>query len=152
MAGALPEVSAMPATTVNIRPAEAADREGVQRLWEASGLARATPDEWDSLMAGETSAVLVAEDQGEVAAAGIATFDGWRAYIYHVAVGDKHRRLGLAHRLIGEAEQYLLGAGARHVYVMVGESNTEGLALVGSLGYVPEDEMVFVKRLATRVS
>ena len=80
----------------------------------------------------------------------VAAFDGWRAYIYHVAVAGDVRRQGLAHDLMAEAERYLLSAGARHVFVTVHEDNTEGLALVGATGYLPEGEIVLAKRLASR--
>ncbi len=142
----------MPAKTIEVRPAEPADQQAVQRLWERCGLARAAPDEWDALLAGETSAVLVAQDGGEILGTAIASSDGWRAYIYHVAVDASRRGEGLGHWLMEQAEQYLLSAGARYVYVTVQQDNTEGLALAASQGYLPEGEIVLVKRMATRVA
>ena len=135
---------------VSIRPAEAAEREQVQNLWEASGLSRTAIDEWEALTNGATTAVLVAHVGTEIVGAAIAAFDGWRAYIYHVAVAERARHQGIAYDLMGHAEQYLLSAGARHVYVMVDGENTEGLALVGSLAYLPEGDLVLVKKLASR--
>jgi ribosomal protein S18 acetylase RimI-like enzyme len=142
----------MPAKTIGVRPAESADQEKVQRLWEACGLARAAPDEWDALVAGDTSAVLVAVEGDQLLGSAIASSDGWRAYIYHVAVAPDRRGEGLGHWLMGQAEQYLLSAGARYVYVTVQQDNTEGLALAASQGYLPEGEIVLVKRMATRVA
>jgi ribosomal protein S18 acetylase RimI-like enzyme len=138
--------------STRIRAAEATDREAVQQIWEESGLGPATPDEWTALMEGTTNAVLVAEDGGQIVGAAVASFDGWRAYIYHVAVAPQARRQGIAGELMQTAEQYLTGAGARRVYVMVHELNTEGLALTASAGYLPEGDIVFVKRLAARVA
>lgn len=140
------------ATRIEIGPAEAGDRESVQHLWETCGLGRAAPDEWQALMEGATSVVLVARQGGDLAGAAVATFDGWRAYIYHVAVAPAHRRQGIGHELMASAEQYLLSAGARYVYVMVNQENTEGLALVASASYLPEGEIVLAKRLATRLT
>ncbi|MBI2765093.1 MAG: GNAT family N-acetyltransferase [Chloroflexi bacterium] len=137
-------------TTVKIRAAENADREQVQELWAACGLSQASESEWGSLLGRETSAMLLAADGDEIVGSAIASFDGWRAYIYHVAVAEEHRRRGIAFDLLATAEEYLLGAGARHVYVMVNQENTEGLALVGSQGYLPEGEIVLVKPLAAR--
>ena len=134
------------------RPATAADHESLQALWEASGLSPATPDQWDALMAGTTAVVLVAEQEGMPVGAAVASFDGWRAYISHVAVDPGHRRSGVATGLLHEAEQYLISAGARSVFVTVNEANTEGLALVGSESYLPDGEIVLTKRLATRVT
>ena len=136
---------------VAIRPAEDRDREGIQRLWDDCGLGRTAADEWDAIMAAPTTAVLVAEVDGELAGTVVTSFDGWRAYIYHVAVRDTFRRQGIGYDLMGQAEQFLLSAGARFVHVAVNQENTEGLALVGSIGYLPEGEIVLAKRLATRV-
>ena len=136
---------------VSIRPAENEDRERVQRLWDDCGFGRIAADEWDALMAAPTTAVLLAEDGDELAGTAITSFDGWRAYIYHVAIDAKHRRRGIGHDLMAQAEQFLLTAGARYVHVTVHQENTEGLALVGSVGYLPEGEIVLAKRLATRL-
>ena len=137
---------------VEIRPAEPGDQPALDSLWEEVGLAVPTPDEWDALMSGATNAVLVAPIAGQLAGSAIAAFDGWRAYIYHVAVAADMQQRGLGHRMLREAEQYLLGAGARYVYVMVHEESTEGMALVASAGYLPEGEIVLAKRLASRVA
>ena len=144
----------MPATVpaTSIRPAKATESPSIEALWESSGLSAAAPDEFDALMGGDTTAMVVAERDGEIVGAAIASFDGWRAYIYHVAVEKSLRNQGIAGELMREAEQYLLSAGARYVFVMVHEENTDGLALVGSEGYLPEGEMVMAKRLATRVN
>jgi ribosomal protein S18 acetylase RimI-like enzyme len=133
-----------------IRPAQAADHDSVRDLWERSELGRATRDEWDALMSGDTNAVLVAEEDGQIVGTAVAAFDGWRAYIYHVCVDERFRRGGIGRDLLAGAEQYLLSAGARYVYVTVSEDNTEALALVAAQGYLPEGEIVLAKRLATR--
>jgi ribosomal protein S18 acetylase RimI-like enzyme len=140
----------MVTATHTIRPAVHADHDAVVALWESAGLGRTATDEWEALIGGPTSAVLVAEAGGAIAGAGVATFDGWRAYIYHVAVSPRHRREGVGHDLMEEAEQYLVSAGARFVYVMVHEENTEGLALVGANGYLPDGDLVLTKPLASR--
>ena len=54
--------------------------------------------------------------------------------------------------MMSQAEQYLLSAGARYVFVTVHTDNTEGLALAASQGYLPEGEIVLAKRMATRVA
>lgn len=137
---------------VVVRVAEPEDEGAVRQFWRESGLGTAGPDEWAALIAGETSLVLVAEAEGHLVGTAITAFDGWRAYIYHVAVDPRQRRQGLGHQLLVEAEKYLLAAGARHVFVTVHEQNTEGLALVASAGYLPEGEIVLAKRLATRLT
>ncbi len=139
-------------TRVTIRPAAMSDRDAIQSLWEEAGLGRAAPDEWDALMSGDTAVVLVADDNGAIAGTGVASFDGWRAYIYHVAVDSRYRRQGIGHQLIQDAERYLMSCGARYVFVAVNQDNPEALALVASEGYLPENEIVLAKRMATRVT
>ena len=113
-------------------------------------MGRTAEDEWSALLSGASNEVLVAEREGVIVGSAVATFDGWRAYIYHVAVSPEHRRHGLGHALMQAAERDLIAAGARYVYVLVPEANTEGLALIGSTGYLPEGDMAFTKRLASR--
>ena len=133
-----------------IRPLDTMDIAAVQQLWDETGVGRAAPDELEALLSNQTTAILVAEVDSRIAGAAIASFDGWRAYIYHVAVAASERGQGIAGALMERAEQYLISAGARYVYVMVHQDNTDGLALVASTGYLPEGEAVFVKRMATR--
>ena len=133
-----------------IRPAGPGDVRAIQQLWDSCGIGRIEADEMDALLGAETTAVLAAVGGGQVVGTAVAAFDGWRAFIYHVAVAGDVRRQGLAHDLMAEAERYLLSAGARHVFVTVHEDNTEGLALVGATGYLPEGEIVLAKRLASR--
>ena len=137
---------------ISIRQATQHDHDEVLRLWDTSGLGKTAPDEWEALVSGPTSAVLVATDAGEIVGTAVATYDGWRAYIYHVAVDPWRRREGVARALMLEAEMYLTEAGARYVYTMIGDRNTEGLALLGETGYLPEGDMVLAKRLAVRVA
>lgn len=138
--------------SITIRPMVAGDREAISSLWSSSELGEPADDEWEALVEGETTLILVAEIEGAVAGVGVASFDGWRAYIYHLSVAPDQRGHGVAHALMAQAEEYLIEAGARYVYVMIPEVNTEGLALAASSGYLPEGDLVLSKRLAQRVS
>lgn len=137
--------SVQPAT---IRAAGMANRDAIQSLWVSTGLEPATPEEWTALLDGGTSTVLMAERDDQLVGAAIAGFDGWRAYIYHIAVSPSYRRQGVGRALIEESERYLRSAGARDVFVMVHQDDTDGLALVGEGGYLPEGEIVLTRRLA----
>ena len=132
----------------SVRRAQLHEREAANALWDAAGLARIEADEWRMLVTGPVGTVLVAEMDGRVAGAAIAAFDGWRAYIYHVAVAEAFRERGIARELMSKAERHLADRGATNVYVMVDQGNTAGLALVGSTGYLPEGEIVLVKTIA----
>ena len=139
------------AATTTIRPMVAGDREQIGSLWTRAGLGEPAPDEWTALSEGDTTLILVGEVNDQLAGVAVASFDGWRAYIYHLAVEPEQRRHGVAHALMRQAEEYLIEAGARYVWVMIPEGNTGGLALAGSSGYLPDGDLVLSKRLAQRV-
>ena len=141
----------MTGSMASVRRAQLHEREAVNALWDSAGLARIEQDEWRTLVTGMIGTVLVAEMDGRLAGAAIAAFDGWRAYIYHVAVGEAYRQRGIAHELMSRAERHLEDRGASNVYVMVDQQNTAGLALVGSTGYLPDGEMVLMKALQPAV-
>lgn len=130
-----------------VRPASAGDVESVQQFWDECGLGRASADEMHALMTNASTAIFVAPEGNRVLGTAVASFDGWRAYVYHVAVAPSARGQGLGHQLMEEAERHLARRGARYVYVMVNQDNTEGLALIGATGYLPEGEIVLTKHL-----
>jgi ribosomal protein S18 acetylase RimI-like enzyme len=135
---------------LQFRPGLPDDRHRVEALWEDVGLGTTTIGEWATLVAGPTATVLVAEEEGELIGAGVGSFDGWRAYIYHVAVAEKHRHSGAGRALIHELERGLAKAGAQRVFVTVAEENTAGMALAASSGYQPIGEVAFVKEFVSR--
>ena len=131
---------------VEIRRANSSDHDGLVDLWVETGLGRLEESEWDVLVAHPAAAVLIAEDGGAVVGAAVASFDGWRAYICHVAVTESARHRGVARALMDEAAEHLFGEGAGAIYVMVHEQNTGGLALAAAAGYMPEGEIVLVRQ------
>ena len=134
---------------MQIRVASASDRESIQAIWDEAQLPSISAQEWSSLLGSPNASVLLAEDGGAMAGAAVASFDGWRAYIYHVAVVPAQRGKGIARRLFQDAEARLREQGAGSVYIMVHEQNTAGLALAGETGYEPEQgELIFRKDLA----
>jgi ribosomal protein S18 acetylase RimI-like enzyme len=130
-----------------IRRAERRDRDRMLALWQECGLEPTEEDEWESLVGGGSNAILAAQEGDRIVGSAIATFDGWRAYIYHVAVAPDDRKQGLGRELMVAAEDYLRQAGARRVYIEVDQENTAGLALAAMLGYLPEGEIVLEKEL-----
>lgn len=134
-----------------IRDARTNDRTAIERLWDASGLGACNDDEWRALTAGPVPALLLAEEQGSALGTAVASFDGWRAFIYHVAVAPDSRGRGIAKALMAEAEARLRRRGARRAYALVNEANTAGLALCVARGFEPEGDVAFVKELSAGV-
>lgn len=129
------------------RRAERRDRARVLSLWEQAGLDRTEEDEWEALVAGPHNLVLIAQEGDAITGTAVATFDGWRAYIYHVAVAPDARKQGLGRELMAAAEAHLRDSGARRVFIEVNQENTAGLALAAIAGYLPEGDIVLEKEL-----
>jgi ribosomal protein S18 acetylase RimI-like enzyme len=132
----------------NVRPARQDEREQIAALWTEAGLGVMSDSEWEAISAGPCAKVIVAEQDGVVGGAAVTAFDGWRAYLYHVAVSREHRGEGLAHKLMADGEAILRARGAARIYLMVSEFNIGGLALSATMGYEPESDIVFVKEFA----
>ena len=136
----------------NIRPAEELDLHAVLDLWQAVGMGGIELDEWNAIVGGGCTTLFVAEEGGALVGTGVAAFDGWRAYVYHVAVAPEVQGRGLGRALMAEAERHLSRRGARRIYALVNESNTTGIALCASSGYEPEGDVAFVKEVSPPAS
>ncbi|MCY4616691.1 MAG: GNAT family N-acetyltransferase [Chloroflexi bacterium] len=140
-------VEARMATRLEFRRATLHDHERIQALWDESRLDTVDEHEWDTLITSTGAIVLVAEEEGALVGAIVGTFDGWRAYVYHVAVVPGRRRRGVAKALFEEAQAHLAREGNRIVYVMVNEENEGGMALLHSLGYRQQGDIVMVNEI-----
>ena len=129
-----------------IRRAGLEDGSALLRLWTDAGLESMDAEEYEALVSHPSTIVLMAEDDGAVNGAAIASFDGWRAQIYHVAVVEPMRHKGLARELMGAAEAELQASGARTIQVIVGRENAGGLALSYAMKYAPQEEVVLMKQ------
>jgi ribosomal protein S18 acetylase RimI-like enzyme len=114
------------------------DYEAVVELWKMVGMFRPSVDGLDHL--GEVcrrnpGLFLLAVEGGEIVGSVIGTYDGRRAYIYHVAVHTDHRRKCYATSLIWEVERRLWALGAQKLRFMVGKENTSAQEFYRSVGF-----------------
>lgn len=123
------------------------DRPAVSKLWAAAGLDLADDDEWQALTHGAATKLLVSHFGDELIGTVVVAFDGWRAYIYHLAVAESQRGKGIGLALMEEAEADLASQGARRIYIEVGEDNAAGLALCLARGFLREGDISLVKEL-----
>jgi ribosomal protein S18 acetylase RimI-like enzyme len=108
-----------------IRIGQAADVDRVLVLWAAAGAEPTHTDDATSLRAlvgHDGSALLVAEDHGDLVGSVIAGWDGWRGSVYRLAVAPAHRRRGLGGRLVAAAEAHLRSVGAVRLQTVVVET------------------------------
>lgn len=115
------------------------DYDAVVELWRATEMFRASVDGLDHL--GEVCRrnpglfLLAVEADGQVSGSVIGTYDGRRAYIYHVAVHPDYRRKGYATTLIEEVERRIWALGAQKLRFMVGKENRSAQEFYRSVGF-----------------
>lgn len=90
---------------------------------------------------------LVCEVDGCVVGTVMAGFDGVRGWVHHLAVHPKHRRRGLAARLMRAAEQGLADSGCPKLNIQVRASNAGVVAFYQRLGFQVEDRTSLGKPL-----
>ena len=134
-----------------IRRYEARDEPGVIALWR--DVFRDDPP-WNDpesvilrKLAIQPELFLVGELEGAVVGAVVAGFDGFRGWIYHLAVGPDHRHKGFGRALMSEAELRLRHLGCPKVNLQVRASNTGVIEFYGRLGYQIEERVSFGKRI-----
>jgi ribosomal protein S18 acetylase RimI-like enzyme len=113
-----------------LRTGQPADVVSVLRLWGDSDVEPTHTDDVESLgklIARDPSALIVAEDGSRLVGSVIVGWDGWRGSIYRLVVSPSHRRRGLGHQLLAEAESRLAAAGAIRWQAIVVE--TEPMAV-----------------------
>ena len=82
---------------------------------------------------------LIGEFQGHIVGTVIAGFDGYRGWVYHLAVHPRCRRRGFGRELMREAEARLKALGCPKLNLQVRSSNAEVIAFYERLGYSIED-------------
>jgi ribosomal protein S18 acetylase RimI-like enzyme len=130
---------------MEIRPAQAGDREAVVTLWQACGLTRP----WNDPRADFDRAL----DQGAVLLLGDAVGsvmvgdDGHRGWVYYLAVAPAARGQGLGRRLMTAAEEWLRARGCPKLQLMVRADNAAALGFYAALGLETQAVAVLGKRL-----
>jgi ribosomal protein S18 acetylase RimI-like enzyme len=133
-----------------IRPVRADEIPAVLELWHAEAIAGATDDGRSirKLCSVDPSALLVAEQDGQLVGTVIAAWDGWRGNLYRLAVRSTHRRRGIGRALVLAAVAQLRNRGTTRISAVVFETD-EAFALAEAIGGERDQRVVrFVKTLA----
>ncbi len=131
---------------MEIRQFQASDFDCVSRLWADCGLQTSLGDgarELTALLHPEL--FVVAEEDGALVAALLATFDGRRGWLHHLAVDSANRKRGVATLLVREVERRLRARGCRKVNLLIEPDNAGVQQVYQALGY-EHDGLVFMER------
>ncbi len=124
--------------TPTVRIGSTSDIEAVLLLWATSGAEPTHTDDAPSLQAlieHDGSALLVAQDRGELVGSVLAGWDGWRGSVYRLAVAPTHRRRGLGRRLLAEAEAHLRSVGGLRLCAVVVETESTATGFWRAAGW-----------------
>lgn len=140
---------------MQISSAKESDRDEVIALWEACGLTRPWNDpsaDYNLALANETSAILLAHIEGELAASVLTGFDGHRGWVYYLAVAPDVQKQGLGRKMMAAAEQWLRDRHAPKIQLMVRDDNEAAIGFYKALDYEQQPVMTIGKRLDSGIS
>ena len=135
----------MISSTVQVREFQLpSDYESVYQLWK--GIERGvhigrsdTLPEIEKKLSRDPDLFLVAELDGVIVGSVIGGFDGRRGLIYHLAVAESFRRMGIGSRLMDEVESRLRSKGCLKCYLLVTNDNPEADGYYQQRGWQPMD-------------
>lgn len=117
------------------------DYAGASALWRALGLLKPAIDSRAALagcLARNPGLFLVGSAGEQVLATTLATFDGRRGYLYHVAVDPGHRRRGHGQAIVRATLDRLWARGAQKITLRVHRENQAAIAFYRALGLLPD--------------
>jgi len=126
-----------------IRRAGADDAESLLELWrdaEAAPTVTNTLDDVTKVLESPAASVFIAELDGRPIGSLIATWDGWRAHLYRLAVLPAYRRRGIASALVRAGEDELRRRGARRANAIVLLAEDLATGFWASVGYRHQHE------------
>jgi ribosomal protein S18 acetylase RimI-like enzyme len=128
-----------------VRPFVAHDGDAVVRLWSVVFPHDPPRNEPRAVIARKRATqpelFLVAELEGQLVGTVLAGYDGYRGWIYHLAVDPALRRRGIGTRLMRAAEERLDALGCPKVNLQVRATNAAVVDFYRGLGYSVEDHV-----------
>ena len=127
---------------VTIRPVTIGDYDSIHALWNSTEQSRRALNPVDDSREGigrylkrNPSTCFLAYADGRTVGVILTGHDGRRAMIHHLCVHPDFRRMGIAHRLVREAEEAMRREGISKMFGLVFKNNDTGNAFWESEGY-----------------
>ncbi len=130
-----------------------ADYDAAIQLWNSVGTGvhvgpSDTRAELEKKLGRDPDLFLVAVDGNKLVGTVIGGFDGRRGMVYHLAVDEAYRRVGIASGLMGVVEERLKAKGCIKCYLLVRPDNDGALEYYNAIGWTVSDNVIFMKELA----
>ncbi len=143
----------MDADDLDIRPFREADADAVVALWRLCFPNDPPRNEPTAVirrkLGTQRELFLVGVVRGRVAATALGGYDGFRGWVYHLAVHPDRRRLGIGRRLMDEIETRLRALGCPKLNLQVRATNQDVVGFYRALGYAIENHVSMGKELTS---
>ena len=134
-----------------IRPFRETDEGEVVALWREAFAGDPPWSEPETVirrkLAVQRELFLVGVLDGRIAAAAVAGYDGFRGWVYHLAVASRERRRGFGKKMMKEVEKKLRALGCPKLNLQVRASNAGVVEFYKRLGYSTENHVSMGKLL-----
>lgn len=131
------------------------DIEAVIDLWRRCALTRPWNDpvaDIECSRRSADSALLIGREAGAIVASVMVGFDGYRGWVYYLAVDPDQQRRGLGRMMMLVAETWLRDRGAPKLQLMVRNGNYTALGFYERLGLERQPVITLGKRLNMEVN
>lgn len=136
--------------SIQIRPFQLSDEDGVVALWYQCNLVRPTNDPHKDIrrkLQVRPDLFLVGILDGRIVASVMAGYEGHRGWLNYVAVAPGHQRTGIGQAIMAEAERLLRAEGCPKINLQVRTSNEGALEFYRQVGYAVDEVVSMGKRL-----
>ena len=126
-----------PSPTYRLRDLRPQDYAAATALWNSAPGVRTSesPEEFSRILARNPGLGCAAEMNGELIGAVLACHDGRRGYLYHLAVADSHRSLGIGRDMVERCLQRLKALGIERCSIHLIVDNAQGAAFWQRIGW-----------------
>ena len=133
---------------VTIREIRSEDYEALIRFWESIDEIELDDSEgkqdFEFFLRRNKGMSFLALDKEEVIGACLASHNGRRGFLDHLAAAPSHRRKGLGKMLVEKCLKVLQAEGIKRNYVFLFKENAEGRAFLEHIGWSQCDEYVMM--------